>query len=230
MSRASLQPWYRGSGVFIAVVWSTGFAAPRASAQEQPQLVGAQPIAQAPVPDNVAKALAKTPPPSPLRLGLEVERQAQRPAPGITTVRGQWRIDFPESGVRGDAGSFRAPANDKAPWALGSRLTYGTQSAQASFGVIAARNYRLPVFMSQPLGSDAILSMPAMSSLSDFLTARTEWQFTARVQKTIARGSRGQTLSLVGDVFLPIGSSDAAPVPHTAPSSRAVRFGIVTGF
>jgi hypothetical protein len=152
---------------------------------------------------------------------------------GSLTSPGSWHFDV---GSRGEcpgctASGIQPPGNPNAPWAVRSRVTYAAAGARLTLGVVGHRNYQLPLFMSETLAGDYDLVAPE-SSPADLSRNQTRWQLSARVQKTVKRLSGGQTIGLVGDAFIPIGSEAPAVSARDAPKppSAAVRFGIILGF
>ena len=107
----------------------------------------------------------------------------------------------------------------------------GRADARVTFGIVGYRNYKLPLFMSQTINANPNFTTAA-SSLVDMSDNQTRWQLSVRAQKTIKRMSRGPTLGLVGDVFIPITSAFAAPGAPDVPvlPSKALRVGVVLAF
>lgn len=146
---------------------------------------------------------------------------------------GRWRIDLglPNGCPTCDATRLQPPGNANAPWALRAGVSYVGPGTQATFGVVGYRNYKLPLFMSQPLGASQDLT-PPVSSFVDMADARTRWLLSAAVRKTIMRMSEGQTIGLGADVFMPItwdAASPGAPDVRALPS-KALRFGVVKAY
>src|SRR6185436_4883664 len=133
--------------------------------------------------------------------------------------------------ARCDAREPRSPENTNAPWFTSTNLSFGGTDVQAGVGVVAYRNYKFPLFMSQPFGA-ADPQLPPVPSLTEMAETRTRWQLSARMQKTIKRTSSGKTIGLAADAILPLTSETAsrgAPDVAVLPS-KAIRLGVVLAF
>lgn len=130
------------------------------------------------------------------------------------------------------ANGLQPPANPNAPWSMRGQLTYaGSRGTQITLGAIGSRNNQLPLFMFQPLGSDQDLT-PPVSSFANMSRTAIQWQLTAAFKKTLKQTPGGQTISLVGDVFIPIASKAKGRGAADAPvvQSKAGRLGLALGF
>jgi hypothetical protein len=113
-----------------------------------------------------------------------------------------------------------------------SQVTYSAgRGTQVTFGAIGSRNNQLPLFMSQTLGSNQDLTMPVSSSANISRTT-IQWQLSAAVKKTLKQLPGGQTIGLVGDVFIPIGTEVNGRGTGDVPvlQSKAFRLGLAFGF
>jgi hypothetical protein len=202
-------------------------------------LSGAAALAQTPTPNPSAPGSSDNAPggmfdPRGVR-GLLLDSAAQ-PTPGLLTdflVSGGWRFNLgSESDCVGCAANGLQPPRDaNAPWTIKRSVTYGGRGGAVTLGVIGSRNNRLPLFMTQPLGSDQDLTVPVSSSV-DMAQTTIRWQLSAAVRKTLKQLPGGQTIDLLGDLFIPIGSQGPgvnAP-DTTAPRPKAARLGLGLGF
>lgn len=167
--------------------------------------------------------------------GLLLDSAAQ-PTPGALSdflASGGWRFN---AGAENDcvacaANGLQPPRNANAPWTIKRSVTYSGGGGALTLGVIGSRNNRLPLFMTQPLGSSLDLTVPVSSS-ADVAQTAIRWQLSAAVRKTLKELPAGQTIELLGDVFMPIGSKRAGASAQDAPvlPSKAVRLGLGLGF
>jgi hypothetical protein len=94
-----------------------------------------------------------------------------------------------------------------------------------SAGFFARRADPLPLFLSQ--GATRATQRAAGNSVTDPAIYRMRWDARFGVAASLRDGPRLK-LDAIGEVFVPLtGSSDPSPPFLT---SRAIRFGIVTGF
>jgi hypothetical protein len=131
--------------------------------------------------------------------------------------------------VSGNIGS--PPVNPNAPWKVGGGFTYSTDNGTiARINVVGYRNYRMPPFMSQAIGSDQDLTRPLVS-FTDLSQREVQWQISAAVEKTFIRTAGGATIGAVADLFVPLNSVSPARVsPDTVPPSITIRGGVKLGF
>jgi hypothetical protein len=73
---------------------------------------------------------------------------------------------------------------------------------------------------------------PPVSSFTDMSRGRTDWLLTLQVEKTFKRTNLGNTLGVVGDVWLPLSRERSLPGGPDAPRlrSRAGRLGLIFDF
>mgnify|MGYP001022100384 CR=1 FL=1 len=142
------------------------------------------------------------------------------------------------------AGTDRwAPSpTSNAPWSAGVSVNVSLAGTAVGLAVMGSRNYRMPRYMAQPLGSTSDTTPPGASAYSDLASNRTEWIVSARVRRTLKTFSGGQTLGVVADGWLPLTSLfDPArlrsnlppPAPRTDVPllpSKAIRAGVSFGF
>jgi hypothetical protein len=153
----------------------------------------------------------------------------------LSTFSSPWNWHFDigsQTGCQGcGADGIQPPTNPNAPWMIKGQVSYtGAGGTLITVGAIGSRNNRLPLFMSQPLGVNQDLT-PQVSSSADLSRNTIQWQLTASVKKTLKRMSGGQTIGLVGDVFIPIGSEDSHRNPEgPVLQSKAIRAGLMFGF
>jgi hypothetical protein len=166
-------------------------------------------------------------------LWLDVTGQSNERILSSITPSGPWRIYFgPQNGCPTcDATRLQPPTNANAPWALKAGVSYVGTDAEVTLGVIGYRNYRLPLYPSQPFRANYDLT-PPVSSFADMADNRTQWLLSAAVRKTIKRMSEGQTIGIGVDAFVPISWDGAAPgAPDTrALPSKALRLNAVRVF
>lgn len=134
------------------------------------------------------------------------------------------------------------PPTSNAPWSAGVSTNVSIGATSIGVALLGSRNYRMPRFMAQPLGSRLDTTPTGASAYSDLSSNRTEWLVSVGARRTLKTFSGGQTLGVVGEAWLPLPSSADLQRAHTslpAPSprtdipllpSRAVRAGITFGF
>jgi hypothetical protein len=143
-------------------------------------------------------------------------------------------LDFGTRGLSGDIAGDTGfgPVNPNAPWKVGGGITYSPGSGTiARLGVVGSRNYRVPLFMSQTIGSDRDLTLPLVS-FTDLSQREVQWEISAGVEKTLIRIHGGVTIGAVADLFVPlnrISPPRVAPQTHV-PASITVRGGVKLGF
>jgi hypothetical protein len=94
-----------------------------------------------------------------------------------------------------------------APWRTSGALAWQVDAGAIGVRVTGQRGARLPLFMT-PSGSASYVSRASDVILSD---SRTEWQVTLSGERRVWTSRGGRTLSLFGDLFLPLGSIGRAP-------------------
>jgi hypothetical protein len=132
--------------------------------------------------------------------------------------------------VSGNIGS--APVNPNAPWKVGWGFSYSPDNGTvARISVVGYRNYRMPLFMSQAIGSDQDMTLPLVS-FTDLSQREVHWEIAAGVEKTFIRTAGGATIGAVADLFVPLNNvspARVAPDTHVLPSIT-VRGGVKVGF
>jgi hypothetical protein len=224
---------WRRSVIRQVVLWLVVILGCIANAQEQSQNPAPPDTSATPAGDGTR------PPDSPgtagnsIRLGLSHAIEASQ-ARDVGKGFGIIPPDFGAGHVYWDfSGSTTSgPVNPNAPWKVSARFTHAFDNGTiANVGVIGYRNYRIPPFLSQAIGSGQDLTLP-LASFVDFSQQKTQWMFTAGIEKTFITIPGGTTIGGVGDVFLPL--NKVAPsliVPDTkAPASLPVRGGLKLGF
>jgi hypothetical protein len=94
-----------------------------------------------------------------------------------------------------------------APWRTSGALAWHVDAGAVGVRVTGQRGTRLPLFMSPP-GDAGYVPRASDVILSD---SRTQWQVTLSGERRVWTSRRGRTLSLFGDLFLPLGSIGRAP-------------------
>jgi len=128
-----------------------------------------------------------------------------------------------------------------APWSAGAGTSFTVAGAGIGVAVLGSRNYRLPRYMAQPLGTAVDVTPAGAMSYSDLSSSRTEWTVSARVQRTLKTLRGGQTIGIVGDAWLPLNDSldparigtNSPPYPRTDVPllpAKAIRVGVTFGF
>lgn len=131
------------------------------------------------------------------------------------------------------------PVNPNAPWKASGGLSYSLDNGTvARISVVGYRNYKMPLFMSQPIGSDQDLTLPLVS-FTDLSQREVHWEISAGVEKTFIRTAGGVTIGAVADLFLPLNNvssplTNVSP-PRVAPDtpilrSMTIRGGVKVGF
>jgi len=124
------------------------------------------------------------------------------------------------------------PLNSNAPWSISGGFIHAFDNGTiARFGVVGYRNYRIPPFLNQAVGTGQDLTLP-LSSFVDFSQQETQWMFTAGVEKTFITIPGGTTIGGVTDMFMPLNKVPPSVIlPDTlAPASLTVRGGLKLGF
>jgi hypothetical protein len=100
----------------------------------------------------------------------------------------------------------------------------------ASAHLVGRRGYRLPLYLSEPVGADR-----STFDLANFLTAdmsqfEIDWVAKMRVEKVLVQ--RKWSMRLVGEALVPLNHSErtGAPQPTSLLNSRAIKVGLVLGF
>lgn len=162
----------------------------------------------------------------PLRLDLKVE-----PAPRLVIECSRCSADD----------RFAPSPTSNAPWSAGIGTASGFAGARLDLSLRASRNYRLPRYMAQPLGVTADTTPSWASPYSDLTSNRTEWTVSARVERTVKTLRGGQTISVVGDAWMPVntgpdparnlgGGSSPSITDLPLLPSKTVRFGVTFAF
>lgn len=136
---------------------------------------------------------------------------------------------------------FAPSPTSNAPWSAGIGTSFDVGRTRVGLALLGSRNYRLPRYMAQPLGTTADTTPAWAASYSDLASNRTEWTVSARVQRTLKTLRGGQTIGVVGDAWTPVNTGPdparilggaAAPSITDMPllPSKTVRFGVTFAF
>jgi hypothetical protein len=221
---------WRGSLIRQLVLWLVVILGCIANAQEQSQNPAPPDTSATPAGDGTR------PPDSPgnsIRLGLSHAIEASQ-ARDVGKGFGIIPPDFGAGHVYWDfSGSTTSgPVNPNAPWKVSARFTHAFDNGTiANVGVIGYRNYRIPPFMTQTIGSGQDLTLPLVS-FADLSQPEMQWMLTAGIEKTFFHIPGGTTVGGVGDVFVPLNKIPRSLiVPDTQiPASITVRGGLKLGF
>jgi hypothetical protein len=74
------------------------------------------------------------------------------------------------------------------------------------------------------------LQLPAVSSLADVSRSAFTWQVTASGRATLWKSNNGVDVGLVADITIPVGSESPTGPHNPVVPSRAIRFGMTSGF
>jgi len=132
-----------------------------------------------------------------------------------------FRIEAPASCAT--CGDRFAPAivDGNTPWRMGGTLAWQTDAGAIGVGVVGQRGARLPLFMTPSMGG---LPMPAAASDAVLSDWRTRWQVTLSGERTVWRSRGGKTVSLFGDLYLPMGTTGRAPATGDVPTLSQTAF------
>ena len=108
-------------------------------------------------------------------------------------------------------------------WHTSGTLAWEVGAGKYGVGLTGQRGARLPLFMTAP-GSGNFVPMASDVIMSD---TRTQWVLTLSAEHTVL-ASGGRTMSLFGDLFLPLGSIGRAPktVDVRTPAQTALIGGV----
>lgn len=118
--------------------------------------------------------------------------------------------------------------NPNAPFAFQAKWHAQTALGRISAGVLGVRNYAFSPSVGTPIGGD-FNPGPLGSSSTAFLGPTSQWSLSAAYEKTLRTFRNGATISVVGDVMIPVSTTSTAPRDPRigAMSSRTIRGGIV---
>lgn len=102
--------------------------------------------------------------------------------------------------------------NGNAPWRMSGALAWQGDTSALGVRLTGQRGARLPLFMTPSVSSQHVAAA-SEALLSD---SRTQWQVTFSGEQTLLK-SGGGTMSLFGDLFLPLGAAGRAPATDDAP-------------
>jgi len=155
---------------------------------------------------------------------------AAPPSPGPVSLPKGWTFRFEAPATCIGCGDRSGPpvVNGNTPWRASGALNWQSDAGAVGVRVTGQRGARLPLFMTPSVGAP----MPAAASGTLLSDSRTQWQVTLSGERTLWRTRGGASLSLFGDLHLPLGTTgrraDTDDVPALSP--RAVLGGFRVRF
>jgi hypothetical protein len=157
---------------------------------------------------SAAAQTAEVPPASP---NITI---AAPPSPGPVSLQKGWTFRFDAPATCIGCGDRPGPpvVNGNTPWRASGALNWQSDAGAVGVRLTGQRGARLPLFMTPSVG----LPMPAAASDTLLSETHTQWQVTLSGERTLWRIRGGASLSLFGDLHLPLGAGrtpDTGDVP-----------------
>lgn len=150
-------------------------------------------------------------------------RIAAPPAAGPVPLSKGWtfRFDAPAT-CTGCRDGLGAPVvNGNTPWLVGAALSRHSDAGALGVRLTGQRGARLPLFMTPSVGG---LPRPAGAADALLSDTRTQWQVTLSGERTLWRSRGGASLSLFGDLHLPLGITGRRPDTSDVPALSQTAF------
>lgn len=140
---------------------------------------------------------------------------AAPPSPGPVPLPKGWTFRFDAPATCTACGDPLGPiVNGNAPWRVSGALHWQSDAGALGVRLTGQRGARLPLFMTPSMPG---VPMPAAAADTLLSETRTQWQVTLSGERTLRRSRGGASLSLVGDLHLPLGTTgrraDTSDVP-----------------
>ncbi len=148
---------------------------------------------------------------------------AAPPSSGPVSFPQGWmfRFDAPAACI-GCGDQLRPPiVNGNAPWQASGALNWQSDAGALGVRLTGQRGARLPLFMTPSVAGVQIPATAADTLLSD---TRTHWQVTLSGERTLWRSRGGASVSLFGDLHLPLGTKGRRPDTNDVPTLSQTAF------
>lgn len=144
------------------------------------------------------------------------------PVAGPVSLPKGWtfRFDAPAT-CAGCGDGLGAPVvNGNTPWRVGAAFSRQSDAGALAVRLTGQRGARLPLFMPSVGG----LQRPAGAADAMLSDTRTQWQVTLSGERTVWRSRGGASLSLFGDLHLPLGTTGRRPDTNDVPALSQTAF------
>ena len=148
---------------------------------------------------------------------------AAPPAPGAVPLPQGWMFRFDAPAACTACGDRLGPpnVNGNAPWRASAALNWQSDAGALGVRLTGQRGARLPLFMTP---SVAGVQMPATAADTLLSDTRTHWQVTLSGERTLWRSRGGTSVSLFGDLHLPLGTKGRRPDTDDVPTLSQTAF------
>lgn len=141
---------------------------------------------------------------------------AAPPSPGPVPLPKGWTFRFDAPAACTGCGDRLGPpiVNGNTPWRASGAFNWQSDAGALGVRLTGQRGARLPVFMT-PSG----IGVPPPAAADTLLSeTRTQWQVTLSGERTLWRSRGGASVSLFGDLHLPVGTTGRRPDTNDAPT------------
>lgn len=148
---------------------------------------------------------------------------AAPPSPGPVSLPKGWTFRFDAPATCIGCGDYPGPpvVNGNTPWRASGALNWQSDAGALGVRLTGQRGARLPLFMTPPpVGAP----MPAAASDTVLSDSRTQWQVTLSGERTLWRTRGGASLSLFGDLHLPVAATGRRPDIDDVPTLSQTAF------
>ena len=161
-------------------------------------------------------------PPAPASITI-----AAPPSAGTVPLSKGWTFRFDGPAACTGCGDRLGPpiVNGNAPWLASGALNWQSDAGALGVRLTGQRGARLPLFMTPSMPGVRMPAAAADTLLSD---SRTHWQVTLSGERTLWRSRGGTSVSLFGDLHLPVGTKGRRPDTDDVPTLSQTAF--VAGF
>lgn len=148
---------------------------------------------------------------------------AAPPSPGPVSLPKGWtfRFDAPATCIGCGDGSGPPVVNGNTPWRASGALNWQSDAGALGVRLTGQRGARLPLFLTP---SVAGVQMPATAASTLLSDPRTHWQVTLSGERTLWRSRGGTSVSVFGDLHLPLGTKGRRPDTNDVPTLSQTAF------
>jgi hypothetical protein len=148
---------------------------------------------------------------------------AAPPSPGPVPLPKGWTFRFDAPAACTGCGDRLGPpiVNGNAPWRVSGAFNWQADAGALGVRLTGQRGARLPLFMTSSMPAVPMPAAAADALLSD---TRTQWQVTLSGERTLWRSRGGTSVSLFGDLHLPVGTAGRRPSTSDAPALSQTAF------
>lgn len=148
---------------------------------------------------------------------------AAPPSPGPVPLPKGWTFRFDAPATCTGCGDGLGPpvVNGNTPWRASGALNWKSDAGALGVRLTGQRGARLPLFMTPSMPG---VRMPAAASDTLLSDTRTQWQVTLSGERALWRSRGSASLSLFGDLHLPLGTTGRRPDTSDVPALSQTAF------